>query len=236
VSEPATVTRRPGRLAAWLVFVLALTALNYVGRFATDDSEATNDIAYQWVSSIAVVVQFGLMLGVLLLITIGLPRRELFALRRPESWKRALGLAVLALVVIYLGSLAYTGILSLLGDFDPTEEQGLVPDEWDSSKAAPFVAFFLAVTLLAPVVEELTYRGLGFSLFLPYGAAVAVLSTGVLFGLTHGLLIGLPVLAFFGIVVGWLRARTDSVYPGILLHATFNAVALLVSVLAASVA
>jgi len=230
VSEPATVSRHPGRLVAWLGFVLALTALNYAGRFATDDTP--DDIAYQWTSSIGVVVQFGLMLGVLLLITIGLPKRELFALRRPRSWKRALGLAAASLVAIYLGSLAYTGLLSLLGDFDPTEEQGLVPDEWDSSKAAPFIAFFLAVTLLAPFVEELTYRGLGFSLFAPYGTAVAVVCTGVLFGLTHGLLIGLPVLAFFGIVVGWLRARTDTVYPGMLLHATFNAVALLVSVAA----
>jgi membrane protease YdiL (CAAX protease family) len=231
VSEPATATRRPGRLVAWLGFVLALTALNYAGRFATDDTP--DDIAYQWTSSIAIVVQFGLMLGVLMLITIGLPKRELFALQRPRSWKRALGLGVAALVVIYLGSLAYTGLLSLIGDFDPTEEQGLVPDEWDSSKAAPFVAFFLAVTLLAPFVEELTYRGLGFSLFRPYGVVIAVVGTGVLFGLTHGLLIGLPVLAFFGIVVGWLRARTGSVYPGMIVHATFNAVALLVSVLAA---
>jgi membrane protease YdiL (CAAX protease family) len=231
VSEPPAVTRHPGRLVAWLGFVLALTALNYAGRFASEDSP--DDIAYQWISSIAVVVQFGVMLGVLLLIAKGLPKRELFALRRPTSWKRALGLAAVALVMIYLGSLAYTGLLTLIGDFDPTEEQGLVPDEWDSSRAAPFVAFFLAVTLLAPFVEELTYRGLGFSLFRPYGLALAVVSTGVLFGLTHGLLVGLPVLAFFGIIVGWLRARTDSVYPSMLLHATFNAVALLVSVLVA---
>jgi membrane protease YdiL (CAAX protease family) len=229
VSEPATGSRHPGRLVAWLVFVLALTALNYAGRFATEDT-ADEDIAYQWISSIGVVVQFGLMLGVLLLIAKGLPKREYFALRNPRSWKHALGLAVVSLVAIYLVSLAYTGLLSLLGDFDPTEEQGLVPDEWDSSRAAPFVAFFLAVTLLAPFVEELTYRGLGFSLFVPYGAVLAIVSTGLLFGVTHGLLIGLPVLAFFGIVVGWLRARTDSVYPGMLLHATFNAVALLVSV------
>ena len=60
-------------------------------------------------------------------------------------------------------------MLSLLGDFDPTEEQGLVPDGWDSSRAGAFVAFFLAVTFLAPSVEELTYRGLGFSLLRPYG-------------------------------------------------------------------
>jgi membrane protease YdiL (CAAX protease family) len=229
VSEHAAAPRYPGRLAAWLGFVGALTALNYAGRFAADDT-TEDDIAYEWVSSIGVVVQFGLMLGVLLLIAKGLPKRELFALRRPASWKRALGLAVLALVLIYVGSLVYTGVLSLLGDFDPTEEQGLVPDGWDSSRAAPFVAFFLAVTLLAPVVEELTYRGLGFSLVRPWGVVVAVVVTGLLFGLTHGLLIGLPVLAFFGLVVGWLRAKTDSVYPGMLLHATFNAVALLVAV------
>ena len=230
MSEPTILQRHPGRLGAWLVFVLALTLLNYAGRYASDDTP--EDVAYQWVSSVAIVVQFGLMLGILLLITIGLPKRELFALRRPASWKRALGLAVLGLVLIYLFSLAYTGVLSLLGDFDATEEQGLVPDEWDSSRAAPFIAFFLAVTLLAPIVEELTYRGLGFSLLAPYGVVLAVAATGLLFGLAHGLLIGLPVLAFFGIVVAWLRAKTGSVYPGILLHAVFNGVALLVAVAA----
>jgi membrane protease YdiL (CAAX protease family) len=229
VSEHTALTRYPGRLAAWLCFVLALTALNYAGRFLADDA-TPDDIAYQWTSSIGVVVQFGLMLGILLLIAKGLPKRELFALRRPASWKRALGLAAAALVAIYLASLAYTGLLSLIGDFDPTEEQGLVPDGWDSSRAAPFIAFFLAVTVLAPIVEELTYRGIGFSLVAPYGVVLAVLVTGGLFGLTHGLLLGLPVLAFFGIVVGWLRARTDSVYPGMLLHGTFNAVALLIAV------
>ena len=228
MSEPVAPSRHPGRLLAWLVFVLGLTALNYAGRFAAEDTP--DDIAYQWTSSIGVVVQFGLMLGVLLLIAKGLPKRELFALRRPRSWKRALGLAAAALVAIYVASLAYTGLLSLLGDFDPTEEQGLVPDGWDSSRAPPFIAFFLAVTILAPIVEELTYRGLGFSLISPYGVVLAIVGTGLLFGLTHGLLIGLPVLAFFGIVVGWLRAKTDSVYPGMLLHATFNAVALLVAV------
>jgi membrane protease YdiL (CAAX protease family) len=230
MSEPSVLQRHPGRLAAWLAFVLALTLLNYLGRYASDDTP--EDVAYQWVSSVAIVVQFGIMLGVLLLITIGLPKRELFALRRPASWKRGLGLALLCLIVIYVFSLAYTGVLSLLGDFDATEEQGLVPDEWDSSRAAPFIAFFLAVTILAPFVEELTYRGLGFSLFSPYGVVLAIVATGVLFGLAHGLLIGLPVLTFFGIVVAWLRTKTGSVYPGILLHAAFNGVALLVSVAA----
>lgn len=76
------------------------------------------------------------------------------------------------------------------------------------------------------------YRGLGFSLLSPYGVVLTIVATGVLFGLAHGLLIGLPVLTFFGIVVAWLGAKTGSVYPGIMLHAVFNGIALLVAVAA----
>ncbi len=229
MSERSAVERHPGRLAGWLAFVLALTALNYAGRFA-GGTETEDDIAYQWISSIGIVIQYSIMLGILLLIARGLPKRDMFALRRPASWKRAAGLAVLVLLAIYAFAAAYTGLLSLLGDYDATEEQGLVPDEWDPSRAAPFIAFFVGVTIIAPVVEELTYRGLGISLIQPYGAVLAIASTGALFGLAHGLLIGLPVLTFFGLAIGWLRVRTDSIYPPIILHATFNGISLIAAV------
>ena len=119
--------RMPGRLAAWLVFVLALTALAYAARLA--DTETPDDIAYRYSSSVAALIQYGLMLGVLLLIARGLPTREMFALRRPSSWPRALGLALLALLAIWAASAAFAPFL------DADEEQGLVPDEWDSSRA-----------------------------------------------------------------------------------------------------
>ena len=223
-----TAERHPGRLLAWLIFVGVLTLLAYAARLA--DTDTPDDIAYQWTSSIAALFQYGIMLGILLLIAWGLPKRELFALRRPGSWWRALGLAALSLGAIYLSAFAYERILSVFGSWDPTEEQGLVPDGWDSSRAAPFVAFFIVVTVVAPVVEELTYRGLGISLVLPWGALLAIGATGLLFGAAHGLLVALPILTVFGLVVGWLRVRTDSVYPGMALHATFNAIALIVSV------
>ena len=37
-----------------------------------------------------------------------------------------------------------------------------MPDAWDSSRAAPFLANALVVVLVAPFVEELLYRGLGY--------------------------------------------------------------------------
>ncbi len=221
-------TKYPGRLLAWLVFVSLLALLAYGARLT--DTETPDDLAYRYSSSVAAVIQYGLMLAILLLIARGLPRRELFALRRPASWKRALGLAALALVTIYAAAFVYERALSLFGDWNATDEQGLVPNGWDSSRAGAFVAFFLVVTFIAPAVEELTYRGLGISLLMPWGSMPAIGATGVLFGAAHGLLIALPVLTIFGIVVGWLRVRTDSVYPGMALHATFNGIALIAAV------
>jgi sodium transport system permease protein len=54
--------------------------------------------------------------------------------------------------------------------------------------------------------------------------------TGLLFGLSHGLVQALPVLSAFGFGLAWLRSRTGSVYPGMLVHATFNALALALAV------
>jgi membrane protease YdiL (CAAX protease family) len=230
MSSPEASERRVGPLVAWLVFVGILVLAGYAARLS--DTETPDDLAYRWSSSVAALVQYWLFLVVILAIALvsKLELREAFALRRPASWPRAIGLAVLCLVVIYLASFAYERVLSLFGDWSPTDEQGLVPDGWDSSRAAPFVAFFLVVTLVAPAVEELTYRGLGISVLQPWGTWLAILATGVLFGAAHGLVYGLPILAFFGIVVAWLRVRTNSIYPGMALHAAFNGIALIASV------
>ena len=42
----------------------------------------------------------------------------------------------------------------------------------------------------------------------------------------HGLVEGFPALFLFGVAVAIVRARTDSLYPGMLLHACFNGLAL----------
>lgn len=222
MATPAAPRQTPWRLVAWLVFVLALTALGYASRFAGEDPP--DDLAYRWSSAIGAAVQYGIMLGIALLIARGLPKREIFGLKRPPSWPRALGYSLIALIAIWVVSGALSPFL------DANDEQGFVPDEWDSSRIGAFAAFFVVVSIVAPVIEELIYRGLGFSLLAPYGNWVAIVVTGVLFGASHGLLIALPILTVFGLVIGWLRARVRSVYPPMILHGLFNGVALIVSV------
>jgi membrane protease YdiL (CAAX protease family) len=82
------------------------------------------------------------------------------------------------------------------------------------------------VTTLAPIVEEMTFRGLGVTLFLRFGRWAAILATGIWFALVHGLVEGFPILAAFGVALAYLRTQTRSIYPAILLHAAFNGFAL----------
>jgi membrane protease YdiL (CAAX protease family) len=218
VESSAAAPRRPGRLIAWLSFVLVIAAIGYAGQAA--DSEVPDDFVYRYSAAIFGLVQFALFFGVLLLIAIGASKRELFGLRRPASWPRAIGYMAAGLGVIWALSFALSPFL------DAGEEQGIVPEEWDPDRLGAFLAFAAVATFAAPVVEELTFRGLGFALLEPYGKWIAILGTGILFGVWHGLVVALPVLAAFGVLLGWLRWATGSVYPSIVLHAIFNGIAI----------
>ena len=210
--------RRPGRLVAWLAFVLVISAIGYAGQAA--GSELDEDFVYRYSAAILGIIQFAIFFGVLLLLVLGLPKRELFGLHRPISWPRAIVYVVGGLVAIF----ALSGALSPF--LDAGEEQGIVPEEWDPDRIGAYLAFGAVATFVAPVVEELTFRGIGFALLAPYGPWVAIITTGILFGAWHGLIVALPILAGFGIVLGWVRHATGSVYPCIALHAIFNGIAI----------
>jgi membrane protease YdiL (CAAX protease family) len=81
---------------------------------------------------------------------------------------------------------------------------------------------------VAPVIEELVFRGAGYRLLLGrIGRWGTILAVGVAFGLAHGLVEGLLILIPFGAALAYLRDRTGSVLPGMVVHAVFNGIALL---------
>ncbi len=227
-APPAAARRIPdGKLAGWALLVLALAGLSYLANALAnaDSGDIPDDLLYRWSTAVAAVIQYALILAVVLWIARGLDRGAL-GLVRPGSWPRAAGLVVVGFLVTAAAAVALNPVL------EAGKEQGLVPDEWDPSRAAPFVANFVVVTIVAPVVEELTYRGLGVAVVRDrFGAAVAVAVTGVAFGLAHGLLVALPILTLFGVVLAVVRLRTQSLYPAIALHAVFNGLSLLGAVL-----
>jgi uncharacterized protein len=211
-----------GRLVAWLVLVGALAAFAYVGRAAEGDPP--EDVLYRYDTAVGSAILYGLVLATVLLICRGAPTRALLALRRPTSWGRAAAIAL----AIFVGMLVLGGILDRF--LDAGEEQGLTPEDWESDRAGAFAANVVVVAGVAPAVEELTYRGLGFSLLQRFGRPAAIVLVGIAFGLGHGLVTALPVLTAFGIALAYLRSRTESIYPAMLLHAAFNGLALALAV------
>jgi membrane protease YdiL (CAAX protease family) len=113
----------------------------------------------------------------------------------------------------------------------PSQEQGLAPTGWESAHTGAFAANLVLFAVAAPIVEELTFRGVGQSLLSFLGRWPSLILVGVAFGAAHGLVEGLLILVPFGVALAWLRDRTKSVVPGMVVHALFNAIALAAAVL-----
>lgn len=208
------------RLALWLLLVGLLIAVDYGSRFTSGKPEP--DVLYKWSTAIGALIQDGVILFFVVAIA-GFSTR-LLALRAPQlRWSLARTI-LLGLGAIYAFEILYTHLVNV------GNEQGLTPDHWEPKHAAAYVANAIVICTWVPFVEELTYRGLGFSLLVRFGNWPAIIAVGVLFGLAHGLVESFPVLAAFGCVLAWIRSRTDSVYPGMVLHSLFNLIALVAAV------
>ncbi len=225
---------RPGpghtRLAFWALFVGLIAALNYAARFSSAGSGTSKGVSRQEVYSYSTfaggTIVYAVWLGIILLIV--LDRFDLLALRRPRHWGRALGLGACVVVGIFLWEV----VVSLLPlPESPGKEQGITNVPWEPSHAGAFAANFVLFAVIAPFVEELTFRGAGQSLLRFLGRWPSMVLVGVAFGLAHGLVEALLVLVPFGIALAWLRDRTASVVPGMFVHAVFNASALAAIVL-----
>jgi membrane protease YdiL (CAAX protease family) len=204
-------------------FVLVFASLSYALRFT--EGKPPKDLLYKWSTVVGNLVQFAIIAAIVYGIAgFAGPRRGVFALRRPTSWwtavKIGFGIGVgMTLLGVLLNPLLHPG-----------REQGITPDTWEPKHAAVYVANGLVIAVVAPIVEELTFRGLGYSLLTRYGRWIAIVGTGLAFGLAHGLVQAFPLLAAFGMGLAYLRSRVDSVYPCMIVHALFNAVALTVAV------
>jgi membrane protease YdiL (CAAX protease family) len=88
----------------------------------------------------------------------------------------------------------------------------------------------LLIVVLAPISEEVCFRGMlfgGLREKLPRVAAALI--AGLVFGGLHALtgVTAVPPLIFFGFVLSLLYEKTGSIVPGIILHMLNNSVALL---------
>ena len=212
------------RLAAWALLVGAVSALEYAARFSgSTSSSSTRNEVYSYSAFAGGLVFYALILGIAL--AIAYERVDFLALRWPGG--HPLRTAAGVFVSIYVVEV----LVTLLPIRNPGNEQGLTPAHWQPAHAGAFAANVVLLAGLAPVIEELTFRGVGQSLLQPFGRWPSIIGIGIAFGLWHGLVQAELVLVPFGIGLAYLRDRTRSVIPGMFVHAAFNGLALALSVL-----
>lgn len=146
----------------------------------------------------------------------GVPLRPLHAAATLRACCLALPVWGL-LLALYLGALRFCG--GAIAAQDPLRyaAQATASSPWFWLVAA-------TASLLAPIAEEVVFRGYLLPLLQPrLGRATSLAATSLLFGLGHGLPYALP-LAALGAFFGWLVQRHGSLLPAMLAHAVFNAV------------
>jgi len=210
--------RNPAPLAIWLTISAGLIALAF---WAQSEDGMTEDALYDVDLAINGLFFYGIVIAASLLIALAYdrPLRALGFRRFHLRWLWiSFGIVVLTIVVaLVLEPVLHGG-----------EQQGLAPDEWQPEHATAFALNSAVVVLLAPFAEELFFRGLGVRALAVFGGLAAILISGVVFGLVHGILGALPPLALFGVGLAWVRLRSASVWPSFIAHAAYNALGILV--------
>jgi len=138
---------------------------------------------------------------------------------------QTLGLTVLVVLGGFVGTAAYATIAGAMG----VAVQGNAADLAKGFGAGPLeiVIAFVLVGVVAPFVEEVTFRGIVFpSLKSAWGTVPAVLLSGGIFGVVHlQPTIAVP-LALIGVVLALVFLRTRSLWSAIVAHCAFNTVSL----------
>jgi uncharacterized protein len=161
-----------------------------------------------------------------------------FCLRRHALPWTALGLrrvpagTLVAMAPLAVGLFVANGVITLLlislfGHFHNPQGELLAPDGLLS--APDFLILLLLVAVVAPVGEELVFRGLLYRYFrAKAGVPIAVISSAALFATAHGIPQLMPSLAVMGVALALVAERYDSIFPPVALHALYNALTLTV--------
>lgn len=92
---------------------------------------------------------------------------------------------------------------------------------------------YVAVGILAPLVEEIVFRGAILRTLLDMMSKknhwVAIMISAAIFGVVHGNMAQFVNALLMGLILGWMYYRTKSLVPGILLHWVNNTVAFILA-------
>jgi membrane protease YdiL (CAAX protease family) len=151
-------------------------------------------------------------------------RLRMEALDVPKGIGAGLATQLVAIPLLYVLLFALTDALGWDIDHDLSgAARDLVSKATDPLGV---VLLVLITVVLAPVIEELFFRGLLLrSIENRYGPRWALWGSSIVFAAVHLQPLQFPALVLIGLVLGWMALRTGRLGPSIWAHVAFNATA-----------
>lgn len=227
MSSRATLTTQAfGPADAVCAAVLALWMINVIWH----SLETPKTITLQAILANSIVYS-SLILGIVGVM--GFQREsalEFFGLR-PASFPKAAGTGILWLVATYPLILATQSFVQ--GIFGETDDaQMIVRYFLEHPDPRHRAAVIVMAVIVAPVAEEILFRGYFYGVIRRYGGRLAaILTSSLLFAAIHVHLPSMLGLGILAVILCLLYERTGSLWATITMHATFNATTIAVLIL-----
>ena len=120
-----------------------------------------------------------------------------------------------------VGGLAVSVAVTQIG----IEPQGIKQAMEVAREPAMFAASLAVMAGLAPLVEELVFRGLLYGWLCRWGTGVAWIVSSLAFAAAHVEPAHVVLVLPLGLWFGWLRRHTDSLWPSLVAHMVNNGIA-----------
>lgn len=136
----------------------------------------------------------------------------------------ALGVIVIALVIGLGGSILYSQLITVFHLPIQTNSETLLKE----GQAAPLttIGLLAAAAIAAPFCEEIFFRSfifVGMLKRMPLWPSVIL--SALIFGVAHADIGSFTPLVIIGLALAWARWRSNSIWPGIVIHAINNTAA-----------
>ncbi len=190
--------------------------------------QAAMQIAVEWLAPafsetslfdwlLAILPGYGVGFPFFVLFLVGMPKKA--PQKQRLTKEDALMYFCIAFLLMMVGNFLSVTLMGMFESLRGTE----IPNALEGylEEYSPLMSFVVMV-VLAPIFEELMFRKLIMDRLLPYSETLAVVTSGIFFGLVHGNFYQFFYAAFLGMFFGWIYLKTGKLRHTILLHAIIN--------------
>lgn len=145
------------------------------------------------------------------------------------SWRTLLLYGVGSCLAILALSIGYDKIYTLITHSDLTPQSTLA--FFTKAKHSSLWRAFISIGLALPIAEEIVFRSYLFdALRQRFSGKIVVIITALIFSLIHFQWLYFVPLFGFGLILGWLRLKTDSMRLPVFLHVINNGLVLIFAI------